>query len=64
MFDDTPLVDQYSAWASGEPDYNFVKCVHMYSELDKLGKWNNIRCNLEKENNFTAPVVLCQERYI
>ena len=57
--DGTPLAGQYSAWASGEPNYNSEKCVHMYNSV--LGKWNDISCNLGGPD---APVILCQKKCI
>ena len=29
--DDTPLAGRYSTWRSGEPNFNYEKCVHMFS---------------------------------
>ena len=57
--DGTPLAGQYSAWASGEPNHNYEKCVHMYNSV--LGKWNDISCNLGGPD---APVILCQKKCI
>ena len=59
--DDTPLAEQYSAWASGEPNSNDEKCGHIYKQSDKLGKWNDIGCNLDGAYKYSAPVVLCQK---
>ena len=61
--DGTPLAGQYSAWAEGEPKYSPDHCVHMYNVLDKLGKWNDFKCNLDKKDKLKAPVVLCQKKY-
>ena len=55
--DDTPLAEQYSAWADGEPNFNYEKCGHIY----KSGKWNDIRCNLDEVHKYSAPAVLCQK---
>ena len=62
--DDTLLAGQYSAWARGQPDLLYEKCVHMYNVLDKLGKWNNLRCSLNKAKKLIAPVVLCQKKHL
>ena len=62
--DDTPLAGHYSAWARGEPDHNFVKCVHIYNESDKFGEWNNIRCILDDADKNAAPTVSCQKKNI
>ena len=62
--DDTPLAGHYSAWARGEPDHNFVKCVHIYNESDKFGEWNNIRCILDDAEENAAPAVSCQKKNI
>ena len=67
--DDTPLADQYSAWADGEPnnyESNGENCVHTYTRpLSLFGKWNDKLCNLDEANKYVAPVVLCQKkRYI
>ena len=61
--DGTPLAGQYSAWAKGEPKYSTDYCVHMYNVLDKLGKWNDFKCNLDKAFKLEAPVVLCQKKH-
>ena len=58
--DDTPLAGQYSAWARGQPDLLYEKCVHMYNVLGKLGKWNDLACSV----NSPAPVVLCQKKHL
>ena len=67
--DGTPLAGQYSAWASGEPNYfqnNNESCVHTYTHPPaKLWKWNDIKCNLDEAVKHAAPVVLCRKnRYI
>ena len=44
---DSPLAGRYSAWASGDsPNFNYEKCVHMFSVSGTLRKWNDIKCNL------------------
>ena len=60
--DDTALEGQYSAWASGEPNSNYEKCGHIYKVSYKLGKWNDIECNLDAVYKYSAPVVLCQKK--
>ena len=60
--DDTPLEGQYSAWASGEPNYLHDKCVHTASH--KQGKWNDNKCNLPEADQSKAPVVICQKMFI
>ncbi|KAL9965175.1 hypothetical protein ACROYT_G028938 [Oculina patagonica] len=62
--DDTPLEGQYSAWASGEPNYLHEKCVHTFNELHRVGKWNDNRCDLSEAQRWTAPVILCQKNPI
>ena len=57
--DDTPLTGQYSAWADGQPSQPSEKCVHTYTDLSKLGKWNDNQCNL-LQSKWIAPIVLCQ----
>ena len=60
--DDTPLGDQYSAWAIGEPNNqnNNEECVHLYGKGSKGGEWNDRLCSLD-DNLAPAPVVLCQK---
>ena len=62
--DDTPLAGQYSSWDSGEPHYSYEKCVHIYNVLNKPGKWNNLRCNLDGADKDDVPVVICQKEHI
>jgi len=40
--DGKPIV--YSNWNSGEPNYLFEKCTHVYSQGTARGKWNDIPC--------------------
>ena len=62
--DDTPLAGQYSAWDSGEPNNDQNRgenCVHTYTRpLEKRGKWNDNKCNLDNAELYLSPVVLCQ----
>ena len=62
--DDTPLAGQYSSWNSGQPDQFHEKCVHIYDVLDKLGKWNDLRCSLPEAQKHIALVVLCQKKLL
>ena len=59
--DDTPLAGQYSEWDSGELNYFYEKCVHIFTALGKPGKRNDLRCSLDEADKFVAPVVLCQK---
>jgi len=59
--DDTPLGGQYSAWASGEPNYLQEKCAHVYGKGSTPGKWNDILCSIDAKYLAYAPVVLCQK---
>ena len=56
--DDTPLADQYATWDSGEPTYFHEKCAHTYNVLEKLGKRNDLRCNLDETQKYAARAVL------
>ena len=62
--DDTPLAGQYSAWASGEPNDQAEKCVHILltGSKKKYGKWNDNKCNLSEEDKSKSPVILCQNK--
>ena len=68
--DGTPLVGQYSAWASGEPNnhkLNDEKCVHMYTIniwRRTPGEWNDITCNLSEADITRRLAALCQKKYI
>ena len=66
--DDTPLTGQYAAWADGEPNNDYEKCVHTYTgkltNSNQVGKWNDRVCNLPQSYMASAPVVLCQRKYI
>ncbi|XP_020602983.1 signal peptide, CUB and EGF-like domain-containing protein 3 [Orbicella faveolata] len=44
--DGTPLADQFSAWASGEPNHVKEKCAHMYAVPYRMVKWNDKECSL------------------
>ena len=59
--DDTPLAEQYSTWACGEPNSYSEKCCHIFKKSGKLGKWNDNECNLDEAYKYVAPVVLCQK---
>ncbi|XP_078380620.1 C-type lectin domain family 6 member A-like [Oculina patagonica] len=64
--DDTPLDGQYSAWASGEPNYLHEKCVntnYIYSNY-LPGEWFDNSCKLSEANRWRAPVILCQKKVI
>ena len=56
--DDTPLADQYATWDSGEPTYFHEKCAHTCNVLEKLGKRNDLRCNLDETQKYAATAVL------
>ena len=58
--DDTPVADQYSAWANGEPSHVQEKCVHIYV-CYAPGKWNDMQCSLSGAYHNKALVVLCQK---
>ncbi|KAL9963316.1 hypothetical protein ACROYT_G032508 [Oculina patagonica] len=58
----TPLVGQYSAWASGEPNGLHEKCGHMYGKGSRQGEWNDISCTCDAKYLDSAPVVLCQKK--
>ena len=60
--DGTRLAGQYSAWASGEPNFVSEKCVH--SEIHREGKWNDNTCSLPESSRSNAPIVLCQKKSI
>ena len=67
--DDTPLAGQYSAWMSGEPNNAKLdeNCVHTYNHMKNKvpGKWNDEECNFSKASHYrSAPVVLCQKKFI
>jgi len=59
--DDTPLEGQYSAWGSGEPNFNHEKCAHVYGKGSRPGKWNDMSCSINAKDLIHAPVVLCQK---
>ena len=62
--DDTPLAGQYSAWASGEPNSQGEKCVHIFltGGSNRYGKWNDNICNLQEAYKSKSPVALCQNK--
>ena len=61
---EAPLQGQYSAWASGEPNNRLEKCAHTFNEFNRVGKWNDNKCELSKSQRWTAPVILCQKNSI
>ena len=57
---DTPLLGQYSAWLSGEPNSPAKeKCSNMYG---RQGKWNDLSCDIAEKDLKYAPSVLCQKK--
>ena len=62
--DGTPLVGQFSAWESGEPNQVHEKCVQMYTAPYKMGMWNDKGCSFSDAEKNQAPVVLCQKRFM
>ena len=60
--DGTPLTGQYSAWASGEPNFVYHKCVH--TAIYREGKWNDNTCSFPESSRSNAPIVLCQKKSI
>ena len=59
---DTPLLGQYSGWASGEPNGLHEKCGHMYGTGPRQGKWNDISFAIDAKYLRHAPVVLCKKK--
>ena len=60
--DDTPLAEQFSAWAAKEPNNsgNDEDCAYIISQGGGQGKWNDCGCTCAYLAPH-GPVVLCQK---